>query len=1150
MISGKLEDKEYSYSQYLGFVEANKITGEDLETERLAMIQSIFNDKSLFLAATADIIDNPTIYEVDNNQNYVIQHMNVIYYPNNDLEMDADYTDGEPIYYITTIDVKVVKYTDEMYFFDQGFTYETVAKEVKDLQDSIAALQENVEKLEKDNNDLAVTKNEYSEQLAQCKQELNQYTTMYNEMVKELNEYIGSTDVAEDGYFGTKTETKEDGSVDTTNVVWVNGSECVYQKTEDYIEVDGISRNIYSGTGDIDEDGIPDNFKFYVANDGVHVIEKDGEPFEKVYSDPIRALERKLTAQLTSVREQLSGISVKIKALKEALGIDDPDFDDLSSEEQLEIILEKVNDLLSEKANLEKKFTENTKTIADYVDAMDQIYEKLISGNLDETDVSTLQKKLEKILSDIEGIQDENVRLSGRVGELEEEIQTLQEKLDGKDVEIKEKDATIEDLEKNIKELQTNVTNLNKTISEQAGTIQSLESNVSSLTEDNDKLKEEVESLSDDVSSLESSNAEQQERIEGLSELLTEKEEKISEGTATIEDLQNTIAQANLTVKDLKTENEAQAETITSLQNRVSTLSTLSESQESKIKKLSSDINDLKNQNESLDNTITALKKTISEQSTNITELNGTIEKLQTEISGYKNTISDQEKTIASLTESAEGYVLTVNDASDLFGTSKNASAKEVKESINAFVVAKTESENTIKEIQKKLGTNATGNELVALVGKAGKEDSTSASNHTPVPQNTSETTSDNTAYQNLLRDYSILKIENSSLTRDNETLRNENSSLKSDNRDLEKDITALKISSATQTNASGTNVDNTSLASRNTTLERENAVLSSEVASLKDTVKENKESIQSLTVQNTSLTKEMETLKADEKENKEAIQSLKEQNTSLTEKNAGKEKAMPTPMPKVSEKPGISSTLVASDNSGSGNGPGTVITEKLPEKSDASEAEGVNFTPLDTDSSYVGVVTSNGSEDLDTTSDEKENANTVFSHYACNLDALGNLGAEEIMDAMENAGEIVGIKALASIDVVPSSIQDKAIEAGKKLTLNLSSNDFTNGNMYLVVHESKMRDGQFDVSLVKAQDGAIDVELEDLSPVAVAEVTVTKAGTFNGDNEVPEGEIDRMQSSNSGLKIVYIIVAIVALVGAGALLWVMKSGKLKRRYS
>lgn len=166
--------------------------------------------------------------------------------------------------------------------------------------------------------------------------------------------------------------------------------------------------------------------------------------------------------------------------MKKALGIEDEDFDNLPSEEQLGIILTKINELLAEKNGLEAKIDENNKVLKEYEDAVESIYQQLISGNLDETDVSTLQEKLKKIIDAMKDIQSENASLIKKCGTLEAEIVSLKEKLDGKDDIIADKNQSIQNLEESIKELQKQADSLSGTVTEQASTIESLKKSLSS----------------------------------------------------------------------------------------------------------------------------------------------------------------------------------------------------------------------------------------------------------------------------------------------------------------------------------------------------------------------------------------------------------------------------------------------------------------------------------------------------------------------------------------------------------------------------------------------------------------------------------------------------------------------------------------------
>lgn len=869
-------------------------TSAQLQAQLDAMVDDVFQHKDLFLTATADIVDNPEIVTLNDDEKYRIQHMEVIYYPSD--EGDTDYHDGEPVYYTTSFDVKVVKYTDEMYFFDQGFSYSTVVAELKTLEGEINTLQESVTELESDNQNKTA-------ELSECQQKLDQYTTMYNEMVEELNKYIDSSKVDESGYFGevekeeVNPQTGETETV-TKKVVWVGGEECGYTETDETIEVEGVTYDVYTGTGNIDGVDGEETFTFYVDKGGVHIVERNDQTGEytivDTFADPIRALERQLTAQLTAIRIQLSDVKSKIEALKAALktalDIDDSEFEGKSMDEQLAIIVDKVNDLIEEKTTLENTIASNNELISSYEEAVDDIFDQLISGNLNKADFDTLQKKLNQILADIDELKSTNTELSGQVTSLGSQVTTLQGQLEEKEATISEKDrqieeltnsasekdASIEELSAQIDELRTQASTLSETISAQSETISSLEENVDELSQANTEMQEEISSLNNSVYSLSESNAAQSERITALSEELDEKQSAIDAGSATIEELTATIASARTTIGELQSENDSQAQTITSMQSNISRLEELNNGQATTIQNLNNDIADLHTQNESLSNTIASLQSTITSQSAEISNLNeaisaknaeitlarNQIQSLNTQLSGLQtdlataqNTIDSQQETITTLEENAGNYILTIDDAAELFGTSRNASKAEVIAAINTFVATKVSNEKTIKDIQEKLSTTADGDELVAIVGLS---DGTSGSNDAAVLALRNQVTNLTTENNDLSTQVTTLTAQKEELERQVKTLTDALAAATKNSSNGSGDSASI---TALTTKLNETSDQVASLTSSNAALKKKNAELSAEVESISATNESLRKKTQSLTSSNSSLQSQYDSL-------------------------------------------------------------------------------------------------------------------------------------------------------------------------------------------------------------------------------------------------------------------------------------------------
>lgn len=95
----------------------------------------------------------------------------------------------------------------------------------------------------------------------------------------------------------------------------------------------------------------------------------------------------------------------------------------------------------------------------------------------------------------------------------------------------------------------------------------------------------------------------------------------------------------------------------------------------------------------------------------------------------------------------------------------------------------------------------------------------------------------------------------------------------------------------------------------------------------------------------------------------------------------------------------------------------GTVISRDLPSDSEISGLpEGASLVALDVNGLYAGNFGTNGNSLDETTTDQKDHANIMFSYYASHLDELANLGSEEIRAAIADDTKVVNINAIERI--------------------------------------------------------------------------------------------------------------------------------------
>lgn len=707
-IDGKLAaDKEYAYSKYVEYYENGMLTDAELETEIKAMIASIFSDKEKFLAATADVIDNPAVQELPEGSNsYAIQHLKAIYYPNPDTDADPDYHAEEPAYYKTDFDIKVVKYTDEMYFFDQGFTYATVVQEIQKLQEKTEKLQTEVEELEASREEQIKANAELDRKYTEAANELQSYVQTYNQLLNDLQDYMQDTTVDENGYLGTKVVEDEEGNKTEIPVVWIKGRECEYEATGETIEVNGKVYDVYRTAIDIDDDEVIETIKFWSDAGGVHVIEIDGEAADQTFTDSVHLIQRKLMAQMDSLKKNLESVSASIDGLKTSLGIADEEFAGKTNDEKLAIVADRAQALVASQAALKAEIEKNEQSISGYQDAINKIYKQLTGGNLDSNDVDSLAANLSTLLGEIKSVQDNNAALVKRLEELGEEVEEYKSKVSGQGIIISDQSIKITDLKENIAQLEGQIQTLRDILSGQAGTVEDLRNSISAISGDNKEMEEMLKALDGSLASMDAITKEQKNTIDSLSADIEAKKQAIADGLATEAELKETISQASIQMESLKKTNVSQSAIISDLTNQAAGLKATNEEQKEAIERLTGNIAALNAQKEELSKTISSLNGTIADQKADIDALNGTI--------------AAQEEKISQLTSQVNVFRETISSAGIIFGGAEDADDESIKQAVNDFVSSKIENDRIIKAIQDKLGTDKTGDELVALVGKSG----------------------------------------------------------------------------------------------------------------------------------------------------------------------------------------------------------------------------------------------------------------------------------------------------------------------------------------------------------------------------------------------------------------------------------------------
>lgn len=1064
VIAGKLiENQVYPYSKYVEYcTQTATITEEELEYETKAMIASIFNNKENFLAATAAIIDNPTIQPVTSNQDYNIQHMMVIFYPTNDPVVDPDYNAGETgdlTYYLTGFDVKTVKYTAEQGFFDQGFTYSNVAEKIEELNSQIAALSGQVTELTAQRDQYQESSNEYQNKLQKAQQELAAYTILYNEIVKQLNEYIGSTEVADDKYFGTKVDPE---SGEKIPVVWINGIELTYEKVLDetgtqksFAASDGNEYPIYSVIGDVEGNGSK-YYEFYIASDGAHIIAR-GENKDTavdvtnesiVYDETIRALQRKLTAQLTAIREELSVVRKGIDDIRALLTGDylnytDEEWNALSDNEKLEAITIAIGKLQNDYNTSSSSLTTAQNTVQNLNKVL-VVLNKIGAG----TAVTSEELALLSSISEYADLDQLVKTDSGSNGN------TTQEDLD----------AYVEQLATIIKNGCADDPN---TEANEYGVYD--QNTLTAVAEYSSVISSVLEGMSNEITTLRTTVATQLSTIATQAQTILDKQAQID--ALQSGDLSEAYAAAQAEIASLNNQLNGLSEEVEELSNQVLTMQT----ELSTLKTLIASIRSLLNL--------------------------GVDDDILQAIKGLQDTIKSNAETIEQLKVNLEA------------------------------------AQGTIGKIQSKLSTTATGDALVALVGNSNSSNNSgdyqsgytngyNAGYVTGIKASNSDTELTSTI-KNLTSQLASVQATNTTLVTENSNLKSKNTTLTNE---LSSKLDKLTASNKklTSTNKKLTNA-NEALSKKVNNLTAEKSSLERTIATLRNSASNN---VSSTPASTESVSKPV--TPSPEPEMEKTKEDTTDEADNMENEFAG--------LGVNGEFTGLSSDVTA----------GTVISRGLPEETEKNiDSEKVSFIKLEADTLYADDFGTNAAALTETSNEQKNHANEIFAYYASHPEELARLGYDDIRTALEDETKVINVDAIGSVDVNASAAQKEAIENGEKVTVEIYGSVLEDGNMYFIVHESAARMGTYDVVLVQAENGKLSCELEDLSPISIAEVSTDNAmNQFTADqvdveSPTPQPEVAK---ENGALNTVFIILGILAIAGIAVAVVLMKRKKIKNK--
>lgn len=778
-------------------------------------------------------------------------------------------------------------------------------KEYDVLKKKADQLQKDKDKADADNANLTQQVNDLNAQIrakdteiASLNKDLTATEKKLTDIINSYAKLLDATKLDKSDY--TYTVTK-DGV--TKYYVFVNGEEAEYDinSATEVTLSDGKKVTVYTGTF-----AGGDTFKFYIADDGVHVVTLDeaGKNVESdnVSTDTVAAMQRKIAAQLQAMKDQLTKLE---SALDEIAGsLDIGDLDSKTDDEKVEAIKAAIAALNKKVSDLEQTVASKNKLIeslkeqngqqAATIEQANATIKKLneqitaVQGKLQETQeaLDTANKNLDTATGNLSDAQQQITTISGNLQKTENDLATAQEALAEKQTDLDAANALIESTNAALAKAQgdlssarSDLANVQKTLSD---TQAELEATKAALENANTSLagaQQEITSLNAEVENLRNTIAGYQSVLNSIKKAL---------GLTDAADNAEILA----SISDLDTRLGALDEKIASLAAMLG-IDTAGKSDSDLMDEIISKVTDLtkdydtvtKNYNKIVkkiygaDDTVDVSNKSVDEVLAAIDSLSGDTsaiaKQLQEAITGEKVSDSDV-KQLTELLDQVKTMKSDLDEKSDLLNQIMQAlgitdSAQIIQTIVNLKTqVASLEKENA----ELKAGGVTTGN-----TGKGYTKDTevnrSSASYTSGYNAGYAKAAQDNVA-GSFATQITSLTNSNSALTKENASLKAENETLSNGIDNLYDQVTNADVSmlSSTGSNTGSGKIQRIGNAINN--LINDNQKASSKYKNLQSENKKLKNSNESLSAKIKTLTETNSKLSVSEKTLKSQVSSLK----------------------------------------------------------------------------------------------------------------------------------------------------------------------------------------------------------------------------------------------------------------------------------
>ncbi len=493
----------------------------------------------------------------------------------------------------------------------------------------------------------------------------------YNLIAAELADYKLLNTAPNQGYANEDT-------------VYVNGDPIAYDSntgTEDtFVSVSGISHKymVYSATGDINNDGVDESFRFYVGLDGLHVLYNGEDTTCDTLAVCIRSAEKMLADAKTNMDSTVNNVTESVTAINDGRHVDSAGntvsvnvVDNTKAEATMCDVHDTIVDIIGQYNTVKDEYTE--------------LLEKISAGTATNADVQTVKDDLTTVISATKTAGTKISNALGTEGIGDSNITTLRQLL-----------KTVSSTTTKLRSAQSNISlisdmqNASDDSSYQSGYLAGFAAGTLSgnSTASDSELATQVTDLTNQVATLKSTNT------------------TLKKQTSTLKSNLSVVKAANVNL----------ANQITVLKTNIATLKSSNSNLANSVSTLKNNVTSLTDSNTNLINQVKTAQNKATSTATSATNQNAAGTSSSIGASSTTGTNATATKKTASVADTTTGTDVSTKQAQcTMMNPLVTDSASGNKTLPASFVKSNTVSENNSTEIVgKNVSANASNNTLSA----------------------------------------------------------------------------------------------------------------------------------------------------------------------------------------------------------------------------------------------------------------------------------------------------------------------------------------------------------------------------------------------------------------------------------------------------